>query len=112
MTRVEINQAGIAAMISSDDIRDAIQSIAEKIQARAAQLSAAEAVDTGLYAASWRVTTFHGPKGWVARVRNTARSEQNYPYGVALEFGYRHHQSGRHIPAKRILARSIDAARI
>ena len=110
--RVDVHQRGIDQMLASDAIRNAIQGIAEKIQARAAQLNAAELVDTGLMTASWRVTTFRGPRGWVARVYNTAKSPEGAPYPLYHEFGFRHHQSGKHIPGKHILARSIDAARL
>ncbi len=110
--KVDIHQAGIAAMLASDDIRDALQSIAEKIQARAVELTVAEAVDTGLMAASWRVTTFRGPRGWVARTYNSARADgDGAHYAIFQEFGWRT-RSGRHVPGKHILGRSIDAARI
>lgn len=114
MVRVDINQRGIDQLLASRSIEQAIKDIAEKIQTRAAQLAAAEAVDTGLYAASWRVTTFLGRRGWVARVHNKARSRspENYNYPLlALEYSWRS-RAGRHIPGKHILARSIDAARI
>jgi hypothetical protein len=109
--RVEPNHAGIAAMCRSPMIIDALHDRAERIQTRAAQISAAEAVDTGLYAASWRVAAYVAGGRAVAKVFNTARSEDKAPYPYFLEVGWRT-RNGRHVPAKRILARSLDAARI
>ncbi len=85
----------------------ALRRLAEPIQDEAARITAAEAVDTGLMAASWRI----GRKVKVVTVGNTAHSPQRSPYPAYLEHGYRHHQSGRHIPARRILARAIATAR-
>lgn len=78
----------------------------EPIQDNAARITAAEAVDTGLMAASWRIRT----TARSVQVGNTAHSPEGFPYPAAVEFGYRHH-SGRHMPARRILARAIDLAR-
>lgn len=112
MARFEPDHAGIRAFARSDGVRRALEGIADKVHARAAQITAAEAVDTGLMAASWRVTTFQGPGGWVARVYNTARASGGSGdfYGVYQEFGWRT-RNGRHIPGKRILGRALDAGR-
>jgi hypothetical protein len=80
--------------------------VAHPIQAEAARITAAEAVDTGLMAASWRI----GRRLRSVVVGNTAHSPQRARYPAFLEFGYRHHQSGRHMPARRILARAIATA--
>lgn len=81
--------------------------IASPIQDEAARITAAEAVDTGLMAASWRV----GRRFKSVVVGNTARSPEGARYPYFVDQGYRHHQSGRHIPARRILARAIATAR-
>lgn len=112
MARFEPDRAGIAAFCRSNGVRDALEAIAEKVQTRAAQITAAEAVDTGLMAASWRVTTFQGPNGWQARTWNSARSPEGAPYPIYVEYGYRNSRSGRHIAGRRILGRALDAARI
>lgn len=111
MSRFEPNQAAIDAIQRSEGVRRALEEIAERVQARAAQITAAEAVDTGLMAASWRVRTIPSPRGWTARVYNTAESIEGFPYPAAVEHGFRHHRSGRHIPGRHILLRSVDAAR-
>lgn len=111
MARFDVDHQGIANYLRSDDVRDALEAIAEKVQARAAQITGAEAVDTGLMAASWRVTTIRGPNGWIARTWNSAKSAEGAPYPIYVEFGYRNSRSGRHIPGRRILGRALDAAR-
>lgn len=114
MARFEPNHAGIEAFARSNGVRDALQEIAERVQARAAQITAAEAVDTGLMAASWRVEMIPPGRQWIARVLNTATNKESdppFPYPVAQEWGWRT-RHGRHIPGKRILGRALDAARI
>lgn len=111
VTRVVVHQRAIAALLVSDGIRDALENIAEKIQDSAVQITAVEAVDTGLMAASWRVEMIPAPRRWIARVFNKARSEDDHPYPIRIEWGWRHHRSGKHIAGRHILARSIDAAR-
>ncbi len=81
--------------------------VAQPIQDEAVRITAAEAVDTGLMAASWRIG--RRPQ-WIV-VGDTAHSPEGAPYPAFLEFGYRHHRSGRHMPARRILARAIATAR-
>jgi hypothetical protein len=97
-------------------VREAVRDVAESIQTEAARTSAVEAVDTGLYAASWRVTDL---TDGTVRVHNTARdrgkdgqggSNFNYPL-YALEHGFRHHRSGKHIEGLRILGRAADPHR-
>lgn len=112
MARFEPNHAGIRAHMLSNEVRDALEAVAEKVQARAAQITAAEAVDTGLMAASWRVEMIPAPSGWIARVYNKAVSEDDHPYPARIEFGWHHHRSGKHIAGRRILGRALDAGRI
>lgn len=81
--------------------------VADPIQDEAVRITAAEAVDSGLMAASWRVV----PQPRSVLVANKAFSEDNHaPYPAFQEHGYRHHQSGKHMPARHILARAIDIA--
>ncbi len=81
--------------------------VAQPIQDEAVRITTAEAVDTGLMAASWRI----GRRLKAVVVGDTARSPEGAPYPAFVEHGYRHHQSGRHIPARRILARAVQTAR-
>ncbi len=81
--------------------------IAQPIQDEAVRITTAEAVDTGLMAASWRI----GRRVKIVVVGNTAHSPEGAPYPYFVDQGYRHHRSGRHIPARRILARAIQTAR-
>lgn len=114
MARVEIHQRGIDAMMMSNGIRQALVDVAEKIQDEAVRITFNEAVDTGLMAASWRVRERVERRRWVVRVLNTAKNRESSPpfgYPFVQEFGWRT-QSGRHIPGKHILARSIGAARL
>lgn len=80
--------------------------VAEPIQTEAVRITVAEAVDTGLMAASWRI----GTRPRIITVGNTAHSPERAPYPAFLEHGYRH-RSGRHMPARRILARAIQTTR-
>lgn len=99
-------------MARAQFIADAIRTrFAEKIQAQAVRTSAVEAVDTGRYTASWRVTTIRTGRTLVVRVHNKARSpDDGFNYPATLEWGWRT-RNGRHILGKHILARSISAAR-
>lgn len=112
MARFDPDQAGINRFLLSDGVRDALERKAENVQARAAQITAVEAVDTGLMAASWRVEMIPAPRGWIARIYNRAESAEGFGYPAAIEFGWRHHRSGRHIAGRRILGRALDAARL
>lgn len=112
MARFDVNHAGIRAFMRSDGVRDGLARIAEKVQDRAVQITAAEAVDTGLMAASWRIDRVQGPNGWIVRVWNSARSPEGHPYPCRIEWGFHHHRSGKHVAGRRILGRSLDAARI
>lgn len=112
MARFDPDHSAIARIPHRAEVRDALQAMAERVQARAAQITAAEAVNTGLMAASWRVHAALEGRGWRVRILNHARSPEGAPYPVFQEFGWRHHRSGRHIPGKRILGRALDAARI
>lgn len=112
MARIDVHQAGIHDLANSREVEAELLRIGEKVQAEAVRISTAEAVDTGLYAASWRVTVFKHGQATAVRVLNTAKSIQGYPYPASLEFGFRHHRSGRHIRGRHILLRSLNAARI
>lgn len=87
----------------------ALRQLAEPIQDEAVRITAAEAVDTGLMAASWRLTTWRSGGTWRIRVYNSALNREStpaYPYPVGQEFGWRT-RNGRHIPGKRILGRAL-----
>lgn len=43
-----------------------------------------------------------------ARLSNRVRSKTGFPYGVALEFGWRT-RNGQHIPGRHIIGNAIDA---
>lgn len=81
--------------------------IAGPVQDEAVRITVAEAVDTGLMAASWRVRRL--PRA--VRVGNTAESERDFPYPQAVEWGFRT-RNGRHIPGKRILGRATTTAHL
>jgi hypothetical protein len=110
VTRVDVHSNAERTVRTLPGVARALQNIAERIQAEAARTAAAEAVDTGLYAASWRVTPL---TGGTIRVHNTARDRgkdgqggTGFNYPIVLEWGYRH-RSGRHMPALRILGRAV-----
>lgn len=109
--RVDVDNAGIRSILRAPGTAAAMRHLAERAQERAAQISAAEAVDTGRYAASWRVTVFDNGRRVGARIHNTARSPEGTNYPPLLENGWRT-RSGRHIPGKHICARSLDAIRL
>lgn len=95
------NPAGIAAMLRSDMVADALRARAEEGKRRAEQLTP---VDTGRMKASWVVTVTRGGKTVQARLANTARDPQTgFNYPAALEFGT------RYIRKRRILGRAIDS---
>lgn len=112
MARVDVHQSGIRELVNSREIEAALLRIGEKVQDEAVRISTAEAVDTGLYAASWRVTVIRQGRTTAVRVLNTAKSVAGFPYPAAIENGFRHHRSGRHIRGRHILLRSLNAARI
>ncbi len=103
---------GLDELLGSSGMRRGLEGIAGNVQDEAVRITFAEAVDTGLMAASWRLRPRREPKGWVVRVINTARSEppERFPYPYVQEYG-RETENGQHIPGKFILTRSIDAAR-
>lgn len=109
--RIDIHDSGIDAMLASPPIRKAVRDIAERVQDEAVRISTAEAVDTGRYAASWRITDVSSGRRITLRVHNTARDpESGYNYPLhAIEFSWRH-RSGRHMPGRYILLRSVSAA--
>ncbi len=109
MAKYTLNDAGIRALFASDAMRDALVQLAEPIQDEAVRITAAEAVDTGLMAASWRITEWRTADGWRVQIYNRATnkdSEPPFPYPLAQEVGWRT-RNGRHIPGKRILGRAI-----
>lgn len=112
MARVDIHQADIRDLANSREVVAALLRIGEKVQDEAVRISTAEAVDTGLYAASWRVVVIRNGQTTAVRVLNTAKSVAGFPYPSAIEHGFRHHRSGRHIRGRHILLRSLNAARI
>lgn len=111
MARVVMKSGWGQRLLAERGVRGGIKDVAEKIQDRAVEINVAEAVDTGLMAASWRVTEVPNGPSYLMRVHNTARSRPrsgdpggaNYPY--FLEVGT------RHMRAYHIALRSIDAAR-
>ncbi len=110
MARVTMRAGYRQAVLNLPGIRQGIHHVASQIQDEAVRLTAAELVDTGLMAASWRVTDVSGPSGVTWRVHNMARSEDDANYPLFQELGFRHH-SGRHVAGHHILLRSIDAGR-
>ncbi len=83
---------------------------ADRVKTEAVRITVAEAVDTGLMAASWRVTTNPAPRHWIVRIYNAAQSPEDFPYPYVQEYGWRTLR-GRHIPGKHMLARAGQAAR-
>ncbi len=110
MARLVMRPRAKQAVEGLDGVRQATHHTASLIQDEAVRLTAAELVDTGLMASSWRITDVTGPSGVTYRVHNTARSEDDANYPLFHEWGFRHH-SGRHIAGHHIALRSIDAAR-
>ncbi len=111
MARFEPSTVGIRRLFESDAMERALRQLAEPIQDEAVRITAAEAVDTGLMAASWRLTTWRQGGTWRIRIYNRAvnrRETPPFPYPLAQELGWRT-RSGRHIPGKRILGRALAA---
>jgi hypothetical protein len=108
-----ISQAGIRRLFESDAMRDALVQLAEPIQDEAVRITAVEAVDTGLMAASWRITSWRSGGTWRVRIFNRAVNRDSTPaapYPLFVEIGHRT-RNGRHVPGKRILGRAL-ASRI
>ncbi len=105
MARVVMKSGWEQRLLADRGIHNGISDVAEKIQARAAQINSVEAVDTGLMTASWRVTEVHSGRTFFCRMHNTARSETGFNYPLALEWG------NSRVRAYHIAMRSIDAAR-
>lgn len=87
----------------------ALRQLAEPIQDEAARITAAEAVDTGLMAASWRITSWRSGGTWRVRIYNRAVNREStpaFPYPLAQELGWRT-RNGRHIAGRRILGRAL-----
>jgi len=102
MGRVVVKQAGIRALERHPGVIRALTQIADDIQAEAVRTSP---VDSGRYAASWRVKN-------VSTGRTVAIRVYNYRhYAGFVEFGFRHHRSGKHIAGQRILGRAVLTAR-
>jgi hypothetical protein len=110
MARLVMRPRAQQTVESLEGVRQSTHHTAELIQDEAVRLTAAELVDTGLMAASWRVTDVSGPSGITYRVGNRARSEDDVNYPLLHEWGFRHH-SGKHVAGHHIALRSIDAAR-
>ncbi len=110
MARVQVDDAGIRAMVNGPGIRNTVRRVADLIQDEAVRLTAAELVATGLMAASWRITDISTNNAPAFRVHNTARSAEGTNYPLLHEHGFRHH-SGKHVAGRHIAGRSIDAAR-
>jgi hypothetical protein len=110
MTRLVMRPGYRQIVVNLPGVRQAVHHSASLIQDGAVRLTAAELVDTGLMAASWRVTDVSGPSGVTYRVHNTARSGEGANYPLLHEWGFRHH-SGKHVAGHHIALRSIDTAR-
>ncbi len=109
MAKFDPSEAGIRRLFESDAMRQALEQLAEPIQDEAVRITATEAVDTGLMAASWRITSWRSGGTWRVRVYNRATNKQEdppFPYPLAQEVGWRT-RNGRHIPGKRILGRAL-----
>lgn len=114
MARFDPSTTGIRRLFESDAMRQALERLAEPIQDEAVRITDAEAVDTGLMAASWRLTTWRQGGTWRVRIYNRATNKREsppFPYPLAVELGWRT-RNGRHIPGKRILGRAMAAARL
>ncbi len=111
IARFDPSTSGIRRLFESDAIERARRQLAEPIQGEAVRITAAEAVDTGLMAASWRLTTWRQGGTWRIRIYNRAVNRDQtppYEYPLSQEFGWRT-RNGRHIPGKRILGRALAA---
>ena len=100
-------------MFESEAMERALRQLASPIQDEAVRITTAEAVDTGLMAASWRLTTWRSGGTWRVRIFNQATNKREVPpapYALFQEIGWRT-RNGRHIPGKRILGRAL-ASRI
>jgi hypothetical protein len=110
MGRFDPNPAGIQAFARGDGMRDGLHQLAEPIQDEAVRITAAEAVDTGLMAASWKVESILTPRGWMVRIWNSATNREpggeNFPYPIVIEFG-RTTSTGKHVEGLRILGRAL-----
>lgn len=110
MARFDPNPAGIRAWATGDSMRQGLEELASPIQDEAVRITVAEAVDTGLMAASWKVEPIRLPDRWMVRVWNSATNREpggdDFPYPIVQEFGWRT-SNGREIPGKRILGRAI-----
>jgi hypothetical protein len=105
------DHTGIRRVMESDAMERALRQLAEPVQDEAVRITAAEAVDTGLMAASWRLTTWRQGGTWRIRIYNRATNKDSQPpfaYPLAQELGWRT-RNGRHIPGKRILGRALAA---
>lgn len=110
MARFTPNDAGIRQWAASDDMRDGLHQLVEPIQDEAVRITAAEAVDTGLMAASWKIEPILTPQGWMLRIWNSATNREpggdDFPYPIVQEFGW-NTRNGRHIEGRRILGRAL-----
>lgn len=114
MARFDPDPAGIQAWARGDQMRRGLEDLASPIQDEAVRITAAEAVDTGLMAASWKIEPILTPSGWMIRVWNSATNRDpggdNFPYPIVIEWG-RRTRNGKHIEGLRILGRALAAAR-
>ncbi len=120
MAKNTLNDAGIRALFNSDAMEQALRHLAEPVQDEAVRITAAEAVDTGLMAASWRLTTWRAGGAWRVRIYNKATAgearrlkglthglDDDYAYPLSIEFGYFNRRANRHIAGRRILGRAL-----
>ncbi len=109
--RFDGRQAGVEALLRSNDMREKMLHTVEVMRIEAERIAP---VDTGQYA--FDVNTDPGETGgfdvsthmiggaWVGRLSNTTH------YAPYLEFGWTT-RNGRQVPGQHILLRSIDAIR-
>lgn len=106
IARFDVNHAGIKQWATSDAMRQGLEDLASPIQDDAVRTTVAEAVDTGLMAASWKIEPLRLPDRWMVRIWNSARSEDDFPYPIVVEGG-RRTRNGKHIEGLRILGRAL-----
>ena len=79
MAKFTPNNVGIRALFESSAMERALKQLAEPIQDEAVRITAAEAVDTGLMAASWRLATWRSGGTWRVRIFNQATNKRESP---------------------------------
>lgn len=110
IARFDVNHGGIKQWATSDSMRQGLEDLASPIQDDAVRTTFAEAVDTGLMAASWKIEPILLPGSWMVRIWNSATNREpggdDFPYPIVVEGG-RRTRNGQHIEGLRILGRAL-----